>query len=278
MKSEQIAILMATYNGEKYLREQIESLLSQNFEAWHLYIHDDGSNDTTISILNEYSERYPEKISILTYPPYGSACRNFLSLIDRVNADYYMFCDQDDIWLKDKISVELDRIKEIEYTFPQKPIIINTDLTVTDANLNIIHSSFWRYANIKHTFVKSFKDLAAVNVATGCTMLFNKSAKLCIHKPYDKAIMHDAWLTLSVVACGGLLFFIDKPTILYRQHGKNTLGARDAKKLTLCFRLKTFYQILQNNIAHYQQMNAIGSISITEYLYAKLRNVFFTGK
>ena len=278
MKSDHIAILMATYNGEKYLREQIDSLLSQSFEAWHLYIHDDGSTDTTISLLNEYSERWPEKISILNYPSYGSACKNFLSLVDRVDAEYYMFCDQDDIWLKDKIKIELNKIKEIESEFPDKPVIINTDLTVTDASLNVIHPSFWRYANIKHTFVKSFKDFAAINVATGCTMLFNKSAKLCIHKPYDKAIMHDAWLTLSVVACGGVFFSIDKPTILYRQHGENTLGARDAKKLTLCFRLKTFHQIIKNNIAHYQQMNAIGSISIAEYLYAKFRHVFFKEK
>jgi glycosyltransferase involved in cell wall biosynthesis len=96
-----IAILMATYNGEKYLGEQIDSLLAQTNMDWQLYIHDDGSTDNTQAILQEYAQKH-SNIHILEYESQRGAMKNFLSLLQRVEADYYMFCDQDDVWLKQK--------------------------------------------------------------------------------------------------------------------------------------------------------------------------------
>ena len=96
-QTERIAILMATYNGAKYLREQIDSILSQTSNLWHLYIHDDGSKDGTMEILNDYTTRYPETVSVLDYPSRGGALQNFMSLLEKVEADYYMFSDQDDV-------------------------------------------------------------------------------------------------------------------------------------------------------------------------------------
>lgn len=108
-----IAILMATYNGEKYLGEQIESILAQTYKDWHLYIHDDGSKDNTVTILKEFVAKHSQQITLLEYSSQGGACRNFLSMLERVDAPYYMFSDQDDVWLNEKIEIEYKKIKEL---------------------------------------------------------------------------------------------------------------------------------------------------------------------
>ena len=127
-----IAILMATYNGEKYLGEQIDSLLAQTYKDWHLYIHDDGSTDNTNAILQEYAQKH-SNIHVLEYESQRGAMRNFLSLLQRVEADYYMFCDQDDVWLKEKVELSFEEMKRQEAACQGKPIIVYTDLYVTDA-------------------------------------------------------------------------------------------------------------------------------------------------
>ena len=101
---------MATYNGAKYLREQIDSILSQTNDQWHLYIHDDGSKDGTVEILNDYATRCPETVTVLDYPSQDGALQNFMSLLEKVEADYYMFSDQDDVWFPEKIEKQVQAI------------------------------------------------------------------------------------------------------------------------------------------------------------------------
>lgn len=266
-----IAILMATYNGEKYLVEQIDSILAQTRQDWHLYFHDDGSKDNTVAIIKKYIKKYPQRMTLLKYPSQGGACRNFLSMLERIDAPYYMFCDQDDVWLPEKTKIEMTTMRKAEISNKGFPIIVNTDLTVVDAEKNIIHSSFWKYENIYPDFAKCFFDYAALNVVTGCTMLFNHKVKEIMQKPYDKALMHDAWITLYTIANKGILCNVREATILYRQHGQNTLGARNATMLTWKYRLGNLKEILKLNISHYRQMKAIAKISILEYIYAKIR-------
>ena len=173
-KSE-IAILMATYNGEKYLGEQIDSILAQTYHDWHLYIHDDGSKDGTLSIIQEYVLNHPDKITLLDYPSQGGACKNFLSLLERVEAPYYMFCDQDDVWLPEKIEKKYAKIRELEKENHHTPIVVYSDLIVTDSNLNTISPSLWNIAGIYPEFVKSFDEMAANTLMSGCAMLFNQT-------------------------------------------------------------------------------------------------------
>lgn len=267
---------MATYNGEKYLSEQIDSILNQTFQDWHLYVHDDGSHDNTVSVLKEYAGSHPEKITFLDYPPQGGACKNFLSMLERVNADYYMFCDQDDVWLPEKIekTFQLMRQTELAHT-PDTPILIHTDLTVVDENKNVISPSFWEYARIYPQWFKTYDDYAALNPVTGCTMLFNAKAKEVTKRPYDAATMHDSWITFSVVAANGIVGILNDPTILYRQHVHNTLGAREASTLTLSYKIKNFFSIIKHKKARFIELNAIRSIGICDYRNAKKRYLRF---
>lgn len=270
-KDERIAILMATYNGKKFLSEQIDSILSQSNKQWHLYIHDDGSTDGTVELLKDYTDKYPECITVMDYSSQGGAMQNFMSLLEKVKADYYMFSDQDDVWLPHKIEREYEKIKELESNNPRTPIIVHTDLVVVNENLNTINKSFWEYEKIFPKAIQTYRDYAAVNCVTGCTMLFNKETKEAINTPLHNAIMHDAWITLSIAAVGGIVYPIEEQSILYRQHSDNTLGARDANLLTWRYKLLHYWDILNANKQHYRQMNAIKKITWAEFIAAKVR-------
>ncbi len=267
----QIAILMATYNGEKYLGEQIDSLLTQTCKDWHLYIHDDGSKDCTLSIIKEYIIHHSDRITLLDYPSQSGACHNFLSMLEKVDAPYYMFCDQDDVWLPEKAEKSFRRMQELELQSPERPIIVHSDLLLVDKSLHTLDTSFIRNQHIKIKAIKTFEDYSATNTVTGCTMLFNHYAKKCMKEPYEKAIMHDAWVCLSVASQQGIVDFIDEPLIKYRQHSDNTLGARNMSQQTLMHKLKYIHQQISDNIRHYQEMNAVRSLSIFDFLKAKLR-------
>ena len=271
MADNTIAILMATYNGEKYLREQIDSILSQTYRDWHLFIHDDGSEDGTIVILKEYKDKHPTRITIMDYPLQGGACRNFLGMLERVEADYYMFCDQDDVWLPKKIEMSLRAMYEMEKEYKGIPIIVNTDLMVVDNNLGMIAHSFWEYEGIYPEFIRGYYDNAAVNSVTGCTMLFNSKVKELMPNPSKNTLMHDTWLTLSTYANYGKVVYLQERTVNYRQHGSNVLGARDISKNSIIHRMKNFSTILKKNSQHFLQMNDVKHISLLKYIIAKLR-------
>ena len=267
--NESIAILMGTYNGDAYLSEQIDSILNQTFTEWHLYVHDDGSTDNTQALLQQYASQQPAKITILNYEPQGGACKNFLSLLAKIDATYYMFCDQDDVWFSDKIEKTYARMRTLEEKTEGLPIIVHTDLYVVDAKLNMLSTSFIKDQHIMIDRIRSFADYAATNTVTGCTMLFNMAAKQCMKRPYNKAIMHDAWICLSVAAHRGVIDFINEPLIKYRQHGNNTLGANDIAKYTWQHKLKNILQLVKANIRHYQEMNAVKPLSLVKYVKAK---------
>lgn len=266
-----IAILMATYNGEKFLREQIDSLFTQTYQDWHLYVHDDGSTDSTISIVKEYIDNHPGRITLMDYPSQGGACKNFLSMLDRVDAPYYMFCDQDDVWLPEKIEREYSEIRELERReVSLKPIVVYSNLIVTDSDLNIISPSLWEIAGIYPEFVNSFGEMAANTLMSGCTMIFNHSVKQIMPPYTDKITMHDAWIACCVTKNNGVLYPIKQPTIYYRQHSSNALGAQDIRNPTLRQRLMRFTTSYSRNRRHYLMLRELSYGSIFKYIYYKL--------
>jgi glycosyltransferase involved in cell wall biosynthesis len=270
----EIAILMATYNGEKYLAEQIDSLLGQTCQAWHLYIHDDGSKDNTDHIIQGYVEKHPDKVTQLVYPAQGGACRNFLSMVEKVDAPYYMFCDQDDVWMSDKIELTLQEMKRQEASHPQKPVVVHTDLHIVDEHLTITYDSMWRHCGLHPQYIKTLDDAGGhTSIATGCTMLFNQQAKDCCSFSAAKAIMHDCWVCLCALKQGGIVYGINKQLVLYRQHGSNCLGAgaTKASDVNIKYRILNFNKVYKSNRNYYVMLRSLGYGSIFKYIYNKVR-------
>lgn len=259
------AILLATYNSERFLREQLESLYAQTCLDWTLYVHDDGSTDSTISILEEFSKTKGNLV-ILDYPPLGSAKDNFISILQHVDADYYFFCDHDDVWLSFKVEYTLDAVIRAENNDTEKPVVAYTDLSVVDEHLCTIHPSMWAYQGLHPERICSFDDFAAQVPATGCTMCFNNAAKIALQTPLAKAKMHDAWLLLCAVKAGGNAIPLSRVTVLYRQHGGNIEGTQSKWKRLSLLSLLTFYH---RNSESYRMLAALGYGSLWKYMYHK---------
>lgn len=235
---EMITILMASYNGEKYIGEQIESILSQSETDWKLVIQDDCSIDSTYSIASEYALKYPEKIEVRKKNENsGSASKNFFSMLPDVDGDYLMFSDDDDVWLPDKIEKSLIVMNKMERTeWQDKPLLVHTDLKVVNANLQAISDSMFQRQNFDNQR-SDLNHLLAQNIITGCTMMINRPLINLANKVQvpEHAIMHDWWFAL-IAAAFGKIGFVEKPEVLYRQHGKNEIGAKDARSLSYNFK------------------------------------------
>lgn len=227
-----VYILLAAYNGQKYIGEMIDSVLSQDYTDWHLVLSDDSSSDNTFSVLESYAEKYPEKIThYKSGKRFGNAQNHFMHLLERyADAPYIMFCDQDDVWHKDKISKTLAKMKEIEKD-PAVPAMVHTDLRVVDGDLNVISESFCEYSKLNGHRLK-LNLLLAQNVVTGCTMMLNGAlARKASQTSSGKdMLMHDWWLAL-IASVYGQTGFLDEATIDYRQHGDNVVGAKNIRSV-----------------------------------------------
>lgn len=248
-----IDILLSTYNGGQYLREQLDSLLAQTCQEWELYIRDDGSSDITLSLIEEYCKEYPEKIHFYQ-DELGNigSMHSFEELLTHcAHSEYVMFCDQDDVWLPEKIDVFYQAMKCLEAECGSDvPLLVHGDMHVVNQSLQLIHDSFWKYANLRPDLLdENAHFLGICNDITGCSCLFNQKARQ-VSLPFNpRSYMHDAWLGVSVVAHGGKIHPVYKPTMLYRQHGNNTLGAVEYSRslLNLGFRWKLACQSYANS-------------------------------
>lgn len=263
-----IAILLSTFNGDKFLREQMESLLAQTYVDWTLYVRDDSSQDATLSILHHYADKY-DNIVLLEDKKKLGARDSFMFLLNSISSEYYMFCDQDDVWLPNKIELSVRAISKQEEDTPNVPIVIHSDLTVVDERLNVIDSSFWQMSRINVELLKAFNYASAHCLATGCTMLINQKAKELAFPISKKAIMHDLWITLRVLQAGGCVVSLPVKTILYRQHQANVVGARDLKHNFLLNKLKGLGCVLTTNYRYFSMLSSMNYGSLMKYIYYK---------
>jgi len=227
--SSEVEILLATYNGDRFLREQIDSILMQDYADIRILARDDGSTDRTLEILSEYVARFPDRFRLLpSMPPTGGAKNNFLRLMEASTADRICFCDQDDVWSPDKVSRTKQEMDILASRWGiDVPLLVFTDLRVVDENLNILHGSLWAKMNIDPGCMANFARLLVQSVVTGCTAMINRRLlELSLRMP-EQASMHDRWIGLLVSGMGKYSF-VKTPTVLYRQHGRNVIGTGTA--------------------------------------------------
>ncbi len=220
-----VAIVMTTYNGEKYIEEQIKSILSSLYQDFTLYIFDDGSTDSTLSILEYFKESYPDKVNVIRNISNYGVTMNFIQALTKMTVEYIMFSDQDDVWLPNKIGISLKRMKQMEAQFSKEyPIAVFTDAHVVDHNLSTINPSFFRSGHLD----PGKTDLAHLlmeNKLIGCTVMVNAALrrKLQSNRLPRHARYHDWWIAL-IAASFGKIGFVKESTLLYRQHGNNMVG------------------------------------------------------
>lgn len=217
---EQVDILMATYNGGKYLKEQIDSILNQTYTNIRLIISDDCSTDNTREILKQYEKN--EKIKVFYQEKNLGYIRNFEFLLKQVKSNLYMLSDQDDVWKKDKIAKSVEKLKK------ENLDLVFCDLEVVDENLNLIQESFNKYMKLERKikkYINTYKFQYLYNCITGCTILSKKKfLNIILPVPSkSKYMVHDYWLGL-MVALNGKVGYIEEKLIKYRQHGDNQIG------------------------------------------------------
>lgn len=228
-----LVVLMSTYNGEKYIREQLDSLLNQDLMPNKIIIRDDGSSDETINILEEYSSNYP--FIEYYYGKNKKPAKSFWELITTCEeTDYYALCDQDDVWFKDKLSSAVNMLEKEDKNIP---LLYCGRFILTDDKLNRLNSDIsklYSYTDFAHSLLYT--------TAPGCTFVFNNEARKQIVK-YDiekgYCIIHDS-IIHKVVAMFGKVILDEEPHMFYRQHGNNEIGLTADKRKTFIGRIKRF--------------------------------------
>ncbi|HEY5515177.1 MAG TPA: glycosyltransferase family 2 protein [Pengzhenrongella sp.] len=226
-----IDILLATHDGERHVADQVASILAQSHPGWTLTVRDDGSTDGTLRVVRELADQNPDRMTVTARASAsGSAKQNFLEMLVASRARYVMFADPDDVWHPDKVARTLARMTELEARLgADTPLLVHTDLTVTDANLYVTAASMVHAQQLDGTESRLAR-LSVQNTVTGCTVMVNRALAELVVPPFDAVAMHDWWLAMMASAFGAI-GFVDSPTVLYRQHGGNAVGARPSRSL-----------------------------------------------
>lgn len=222
-----VQVLLSAYNGEKYIKKQIESILNQKEVEVSLLIRDDGSSDKTIEIIGKLADEN-SNITFCKGENLGPA-RSFMDLINKSDeVSYYAFADQDDVWKPNKLISAINKMKE-----DNRPELYMSALEIVDEDLNPIEIK-----QVTGNF--TFEGAMIKNFATGCTLVFNKNLRdiIKIYNP-NYLIMHDSWITRVCYAVGGNVIIDENYYIKYRQHSANVLGYKDdgIKKLKRQFKI-----------------------------------------
>jgi glycosyltransferase involved in cell wall biosynthesis len=218
-----VHILLATYQGAKHLREQLDSIAAQSYPAWTLTISDDGSTDQTVQIAKEFAQQHQSHSVTILEGPRQRSTANFFHLINTAPcasvSDLYAFCDQDDVWLADKLDRAVSWHNK-EHHFSTTPLLYCARTQLVDEQLRPIGLS------VAPKRPLSFGNALLQNIASGNTMVFNQPLLKVLHQiPAAHSVWHD-WTAYQVATgCGGQVFYDTKPALLYRQHAANVIGA-----------------------------------------------------
>lgn len=279
-----VEILLATYNGEKYLSKQLDSIMNQTFKDFEIIVRDDGSRDNTLQILDNYCKKYSNIRLIKDNITCGGAAKNFAILLENSKAEYVMFCDQDDIWIDNKIEKTINRMKEEERKRPGVGLLIHSDLKLINDNDIVIGNSFFKCEGIDYRR-NSIENLFLINPVTGCTVMVNRTLLSgLLEIPYER-VMHDHWLAIYASLFGEIIT-INEPLVLYRQHDSNVVGAYNYSsikhQLKVIIAIKDYKKLVNNSfemveeiLNKYSQCMDKKSVSkCTTFLQLKTCNLF----
>ena len=250
---EQIDVLLATYNGEKYLKEQIESILNQTYKNIRLIISDDCSKDGTVEIIKEYQQN-DNRVILYEQPKNLGYVKNFEFLLTKVENEIYMLSDQDDVWKKEKIEKTYNKLKQ------DNADMVYTDVEIVDSNLKQIYPSFNKFMKLERKIKKTsgLERQYLYNCVTGCTVMSKKKfiEKMLPFPTNSKYLIHDMWMGI-IVEMYGKVAYLDETTVHYRQHGNNQVGTEkishgftkfeDVRNLFINVKLGVFTGYVENN-------------------------------
>ncbi|QXZ09311.1 glycosyltransferase [Comamonas sp. Y33R10-2] len=222
-KNKKVAILMATYNGSRFISEQIESLMEQTFKNWILYVRDDLSTDETLSIVESYAENDKRIKIVRDGKGRLGACQNFARLcqfIDRDAFDYFMFCDQDDRWRSEKIEISVSTLENLEVNYKNDFLLAYGTLLYTDSKGVLLKISSPDFSS-----TPTLGKIIAQNYIYGCTMIMNKKLFNEIGVIPEASENHDYWIALVAMFNDAKTQYISQPLVFYRQHDSNVSGS-----------------------------------------------------
>lgn len=266
-----VVVALSAYNGERYLGAMLDSLLCQDYPNFRIVIRDDGSSDGTPAVIDAYCSQNPGKVArSCNLAGNVGVTRSFLSLLDDVEPGaYLMFCDQDDVWFDDKISMFMARMREVERD-GAVPALVFGDMIVTDQDLNVVAPSFWAYQRLDPGTASDWRRLMMSNVVTGCSSMCNPAAVGRLRSAPALTVLHDH-LAAIVVARHGVVAALTKPTMFYRQHQANVEGARAFGLRYLASRLGYFLRVI---VPRYRTMCEAFGVPLTLAAYLKFESVF----
>lgn len=262
-----VNIILASYNGEKYLEEQLDSIMNMDFKDFVLHVCDDCSKDSTCDIVRRYIDKYPGRIKLYVNESNMGSTGSFLFNLKRVAAEspslYYMFSDQDDVWLSDKINISLAAISKIERRHrASRPALVFNDALIVNDKLEYVSRSFYKTDRLK-VHKTGFSRMLMENKCIGCTMMMNRALVDMVSGPHPDIRYHDWWVAL-VASAFGYVKFVKTPTIMYRQHQNNQVGqtgfteyakSRTGKKEDVRVRLtKTYRQAAHFKEVYYDRL------------------------
>ncbi len=249
-----VAVLLPTYNGGRFIAQQLDSILTQSVGELIIVTRDDGSSDDSRGIIASYAERECERFHVVTgdgrnLGPGGSFSLLMKYVLDNrsllgLKPVVVLLCDQDDVWDSRKIELELEALLEMEARHPGRPALVHSDLSVVAEDLSPIADSFLAYHGLDGNR-NNLRNLIFSNTVTGCTALMNEALLRRALPVPDTAMMHDWWLAMVAAAFGKITFLPDR-LVQYRQHGQNALGAREYQPQKL-FTRATWRRLFQKN-------------------------------
>lgn len=263
-KEPKVAILLCTYHGQRYLAEQLDSFQAQSHSNWEVWASDDGSKDDTHAILEAYQQKWPaDRISIHFGPTEGFAA-NFLSLTRKadIDADYYAYSDQDDIWEPDHLSRALDWLKTVPANTPA--LYSSRTRYISEDGFHLGFSTLFKRP-------PSFRNALVQSIAGANTMVFNRAARLLLKKTPSQLdiVSHDWWAYLLVSGCDGRIFYDPYPGVRYRQHGSNIAG----QNITVLAKLLRVQALLNGRLMKWNEINLNALNKMAPYLTEKNREM-----